>query len=405
MAVAFLSMTIAWEGHAAQKTPAETIGEQAGKTITDAVGKSLPDAMQQIIESESKKAVREKVNRRAKRVLIGGAIGVTARRRRKEGKMSTLRPKPPEVDLTPTYRHGQVTKELRGKGALAFWLFTPSDPVPKEAPVILFLHGWRATNPHDYGGWIDHLARRGNIVIYPIFEASRSDAPEAIITHAIEAVKEALELLKAGPIQPRFDRFAIVGHSLGGGLTAQVAARAQEAGLPVPKAIMPTQPGWKGGEQFPTDKLSQIPTSVLMLVVVGDKDQFEKTRQGKVIFQKTPQIPDERKRYVIVQSDSHGRPSLVADHASPLSPREEYGEDFTRRQLRRRRAIGRVTGMGEGTTNVLDYLGYWRLCDNLMEAAFSDRKIDAVIGSPETLSMGEWSDGTPLAPLIETQTP
>ncbi len=350
-AVVLLSTTMVWNAHAEQKSWREAVGKQARETV------AVPPAQ------------------------------------------------PREGPGSRAYRHGQVTKELHGKGALAFWLFTPSDPVPKEAPVVLFLHGWRAVNPRDYGGWIDHLARRGSIVIYPIFEQSRRDKSEEMMADAIQATKDALEFLEAGPVRPQLDQFAIVGHSFGGGLTAQVAARAQEAGLPVPKAIMPTQPGWKGGDRFPTDKFNQIPASVLMLVVVGDKDQFEKTRQGKVIFQTTPQIPDERKRYVMVQSDNHGRPSLVADHASPLSPREEYGEDFTRRQLRRRRAIGRLTGMGEGTTDALDYLGYWWLCDSLMEAAFSGKTIDAVIGSPEDLSMGEWSDGTPVAPLIETLTP
>src|SRR5439155_22518880 len=97
--------------------------------------------------------------------------------------------------------------------------------------------------------------------------------------------KVALDRSRKGPIRPRLDRFVIVGHSLGGGLTAQVAARAESDGLPVPKAIMPTEPGWRGKGEYPADALKDVPSSVLALIVTGSDDQFAETRQAKPIFQ------------------------------------------------------------------------------------------------------------------------
>ncbi|HET6372418.1 MAG TPA: alpha/beta hydrolase, partial [Candidatus Polarisedimenticolia bacterium] len=308
--------------------------------------------------------------------------------------------KPPQDPGSGGARHGKVDKKMVGDGSDGYWLFLPDDPTPKEAPVVLFLHGWRGTNPHDYGGWIDHIVRRGNIVIYPIYESgSFSEEPEKMMESAIKSTKAAIESLKkSGSVKPQLDQFAIVGHSLGGGLTAQIAARAEKAGLPVPKALMPSQPGWRGGDTIPVDKLSQIPATALVLVVVGDEDQFGKTRQGKPIFAALGHIPKDHKRYVIIPTDNHGNPPLLADHSSPLSPRDDYGKALTSDQERRRKTVGAITGMREGVVDALDFNGYWKLFDSLCDAAFAGRTIDAVIGSPEQLSLGKWSDGTPVKP-------
>jgi acetyl esterase/lipase len=304
------------------------------------------------------------------------------------------------------YPHARVLKKKYGEGALAYWLYLPADPVPASAPLILFLHGWNGADPYFYGGWLDHLARRGNIVIYPLYQTSAFNRPEEMLANAIAATKNAVaQLEKEHQVAPQLDKFAIVGHSFGGGMAVQVAALAKEAGLPAPKALMPVQPGWRGQSEMPTARLKDIPSSVLMLVVVGEEDQFASTRQGKTIFCHTEQIPKERKGYVLVPSDAHGNPPLIADHSSPLSPLEDYGEEISARKERRRNLITRMTGMRSGETDALDYLGYWRLFDALLSAAFSGQRIDAVIGSAQDLSLGEWSDKTRVHPLSNVSAP
>jgi len=49
------------------------------------------------------------------------------------------------------YRYAKVTKNVYGEGANQYWIFEPADPTPKSAPVIVFNHGWGATNPKVYG--------------------------------------------------------------------------------------------------------------------------------------------------------------------------------------------------------------------------------------------------------------
>ncbi len=258
----------------------------------------------------------------------------------------------PGSSATP---HAGISKNQYGDGALAYWIYTPSNPVPASAPVILFLHGWNGMNPYYWGGWIDHLVKRGNIVIFPVFQTSSKDKPDEMIQNAIQGTKDALERLKrSDSVRPDLDKFAIVGHSFGGGLTAQIAARVVKAELPIPKAIMPVEPGWRGSSDYPTDPLSMIPSSVLMLVVVGDQDQFAKSRQGKTIFDMTKQIPNDHKRYIILQSDDHGNPPLLADHSSPFSPREDYSLKVSEEKKKRGAFFMRQFGMRDGEEDTLD---------------------------------------------------
>ena len=70
------------------------------------------------------------------------------------------------------YAHAQVIAHEVKSGAQGWWLFVPSSPRPASAPVVVFCHGWGALDPKGYRAWIDHIVRRGNIVIWPNYQAS-----------------------------------------------------------------------------------------------------------------------------------------------------------------------------------------------------------------------------------------
>lgn len=309
------------------------------------------------------------------------------------------------------YVHAEVNKILRDRGADGYWLFLPADPVPERAPVVLFLHGTRAMNPYDYGGWIEHLVRRGNVVIYPIFESAglwdaKREGNIVQMERAMAAAKEAIrDIQKTTSIDLDLGRFAITGHSFGGGLTGQVAARAVGAGLPEPRAAMPVQPGWKGKEEMPMGVLSKIPPTTLFLVVEGDTDQFEESRKGLEMVKAATAVPWDRKAFVRMFSDERSGVKLISDHAAPLAPREDYGEPITGKKKRRRAMAAALTGMRDGEADALDYLGYWRLFDALCEAAFKGEGIESVVGSGKQLSVGTWSDGTPIRSMEVIRNP
>src|SRR5678816_3915646 len=126
------------------------------------------------------------------------------------------------------YTHASVTKNRYGKGGQEYWIYEPDSPKPRTAPVIVFLHGWGGMNPMYYGAWIDHLVKRGNIVIYPRYQANLLTPIKDFTPNTISAVKDAVNRLKTGKGHATADfiRFAAVGHSLGGLLAATVAALA-----------------------------------------------------------------------------------------------------------------------------------------------------------------------------------
>ncbi len=306
-------------------------------------------------------------------------------------------PKPPEQPKTgpggSDYRHAKVVSRVFGTGVDQYWILEPAEPTPPSAPVVVFHHGWMDMQPTAYLGWLHHIVRRGNIVIFPRYQAGALTAPWTFTSNALTAVTRALARLKAGGhVAPELERFAIVGHSAGGAISADMAALAADKGLPKPKALMIVQPG-RGTRRarslfFPAADCKKIPADVALLVLVGDRDRIVADRDAKAIFLGTPQIPLGRKDYIVVRTDRHGSPPLVADHVSPCAPVRPHG-------LIRARRI-----------NALDYYAYWRLLDALLDFAFHGKNKRLCLGNtPEQRFMGKWSDGTPVKELSVTDKP
>lgn len=304
------------------------------------------------------------------------------------------------------YPYSQVSKQRFGEGRLSYWIFQPqgsaSSSVPKLAPVVLFLHGWMGVHPYIYGGWIDHLAKNGNIVIFPVYQTSKEDSTDQMLQSSIRATQNAVSRLKqSNSIRPDWNRFVIVGHSFGGGLSVQIAARAKEANLPIPKAIMPVAPGWRGSKAMPTEALKRIPASVLMWVIEGADDTLKGTRQGKAIYAATPQISIDHKIFILLSSNNY---QSKVDHNAPLSPLNSYQDSsLSDRQRRRQRfnaaLFNRATGMSDGRINTIDIKGYWPLFDQLCQTAFSGSKsVDSLFKSMSQNFVQISGTGTPSEP-------
>jgi dienelactone hydrolase len=221
-----------------------------------------------------------------------------------------------------------VDEHTYGEGDLQYWLYEPAGPKPESAPVVIFNHGWSAMTPGGYRGWIDHIVRRGNIVIYPRYQASLRTKPDKFNNNAIAATKDALQRLQTedGHVRPQLDKVAVVGHSAGGQISAGMAARAASVGLPPLKAVMCVEPGKSWGPkmmQIPQDSVAPMPASTLLLTVIGDKDTIVKDIDGKRIINETVLVPPENKNLVQVISDDHGSPALKATHFFPAAPGAE----------------------------------------------------------------------------------
>ena len=87
----------------------------------------------------------------------------------------------------------------RRSGSASF-VFYKSGPPPAEGrPVAVFFHAWGAPNPQVYGGWIDHLARTGFVVVFPRFQEVNRTRPADAAGNALRAMKAAFTELATDP--------------------------------------------------------------------------------------------------------------------------------------------------------------------------------------------------------------
>jgi acetyl esterase/lipase len=304
---------------------------------------------------------------------------------------------PPEQPLEgpggASYAHEGMSWSRLGSGAEEVYLFEPQGPRPERAPVVVFGHGWGAMNPNYYGGWIEHIVRRGSIVIYPRYQADLRTPVRDFTPNALAATKRALDELRApGHVVPDERGLAFVGHSMGGLIVTNLAARAARGGLPPPLALMAVEPGKTWPEPspiaFPLEDLSGLPSSLLLVTLVGEDDDLVFEIDARKIYEGATGVPLANKDYVRMLSDDYGAPALLADHRAPTSPGALVD--------------GEAPGTGARIqTDALDYYGTWKLFDGLVDALFRDAHREYALGdTPEQRFMGHWSDGTPVRELI-----
>jgi poly(3-hydroxybutyrate) depolymerase len=296
------------------------------------------------------------------------------------------------ADPPVAYRHKSVRRIEVGEGPRSYWLFEPADPTPETAPVVVFNHGWFAVNPGVYGAWIEHLVRKGRIVIAPRYQRDWSTPPANFLPNGLAAVRDALDVLATSPAHVRPDRtkFALIGHSAGGNLSVQMAAVAAEADLPVPRAVIAVFPGEVFSSRKP--ELCNVPASTLLVVLAGEKDLVVGDQRAREIFTGTTAIPKERKKFILYRSDLRGVPQFRADHLAPTGahPRFDTGDGLLP-----------GTQMAQAEVNAFDTSGFWRIADITLEAAFAGKTLDEATDKGEAFRhLGFWSDGRPVVPPI-----
>ena len=292
----------------------------------------------------------------------------------------------------PRYPHKSVKRTEVGEGPRSYWLFEPADPAPDSAPVVVFNHGWFAVNPAVYGAWIEHLTRRGRIVIAPRYQRDWMTPPANFLPNGLIAVRDALDVLATSPehVRPDRSKFALIGHSAGGNLSAQMAAVAAEADLPEPKAVISIFPGEVLSAKRPD--LANIPATTLLVVCAGQKDLVVGDQRARDIFTLTTAIPKERKKYILYRSDLRGYPPFRADHLAPtgLQPKFDSGD-----------GLFHGAQMAQAEVNAFDTSGFWRLADLTLDAAFAGKTLDEATDKGDAFRhLGYWSDGRPVLPPI-----
>ena len=273
-------------------------------------------------------------------------------------------------------RHVAVEITQVGGSPGSVTIFEPDKPRPRSAPVVVFTQG---VGPEEYRGWIDHLVARGSIVV---FQAQPFDVVDLTERRRgpVAGLRAAVgELARPGHVKPEWDHLVLVGQSVGGNMAAQLAADAGPARLPGPKAVFALQPRLEGADS--TRVLRGIPPSTLILVLASDRDDRVGEEGPKALWTALGHVPAVNKDYVLVRTDEHGAPALIADHFLSLS------------------------GSGNAP-DALDFYAPWKLLDGLQHCAIARQDCRfALGGTAEQRFMGRWSDGTAVTPLEVTDSP
>lgn len=244
----------------------------------------------------------------------------------------------------------------------------------------MFIHGGGAIHPTIYLDWIYHIVKKGNILVYPRFQYGLIGKFSNCLENIIQSLKDSIIQLQNGRhVIPLLDKFAIVGHSIGGGMTAYIAALAEDFNLPIPKVIMPVQPSVPS---INIVDMSKIANETLMLVIVGEDDKHVGNQSAKIIFYNATQIPASQKDYIIQRTDKHGTPDIIANHLAP------------------------VCLPFFNMVNAMDYYSTWKLFDALIDYAFYGINKEYCLGNTdEQRFMGYWSDGASVKELLVTDNP
>jgi dienelactone hydrolase len=369
-------------------------------------------------------------------------------------------PSPPSRAPDYNYIYTYSETRLLGKGNTAAVIVTPKGITASQEklPVVIFLHAWGAMDPAPYGAWIDHIVRNNAIVIYPLYQNNLTAEPSTMSENAFAGVQAALATLnKTGPF-PDPDRIAIVGHSMGGVIAANLAAMSKDSTVPSPKVLLSIEPGKTESllkeTLIPLNNMGQLPSNMLLVTMAGEDDTLVGQHDARRIIAEASGIGHDRKMMLVVHSDDHGSPPISADQIAPLAPDQsfdmsqihEVNDDSVdkrmtgqnaKMQLQQRRATQFRAGINNGAGFItdrfqaardarmanrrsgnepfapdltagqidsLDWYAYWKTLDLLMQAGFGGKTADDLAADPALTDMGKWSDGTPVRPMEVVRT-
>lgn len=251
---------------------------------------------------------------------------------------------------------------------------------PDRLPTTFFLHGYGAMDPVAYRTWIDHIVKRGNIVVYPRYQANLYVPPPTYTDNAMTALERAVRWLRRNAeIPPRLgDGVNLIGHSYGGAVATNVAGRAVAAGLPKPASLLLVNPFVENaGYRPPVDAmdadLTGIPPGTEFDCIVADIDAPAGRLGCDEAWSRTRHLKPGKRNYIWMFGDDHGEPPLAISHRGPSIATP---------------------------TDAFDWFGFWKLGDALTSCSLDGRNCEYALGNTrEQRWMGAWSDGVAVRKL------
>jgi hypothetical protein len=265
---------------------------------------------------------------------------------------------------------------------VTYWIITPDDPKPERAPVAVFFPNAGEADTGVYRGWLEHLARRGFIVIYLVLSDKAGQDPGETANDLLATIDSAKQHLpQITTTKAAWDMLMFIGQGSGGVIAYNLACDDGIKHSAALKALFIVQPCREslGLRQELTElaDASKLPAECCTILITGADDDPTRDNDTRLLSQSLAiKLPPERFGSITIRSDRHGNPPLVADSWLAYAKPGDHGRQ---------------------RIDALDWLGVWKLADMLADSAFTQGK---VIIRDEDLTMGKWSDGLAVNAMI-----
>jgi hypothetical protein len=234
-----------------------------------------------------------------------------------------------------------------------------------KRPTVFVAHGFGLSDPASYRALVVHLVSVGNVVVYPSYDVrdhdGDGDTDRADLEESYRVVDEGL--LAAVGATPRVDtsRVGWWGHSHGGGMIPWLVQQGAARGWGT-RALWMSNVA-QAYTQLVGEGAISVPAHAQSMTVAFEHDALADKRLGIDVYESLT-LPPDQKRHVMVKTDVHGQPPMLAEHGAPSA--------------------------GDGQADAIDFL-LWRYADLLERCALTRRDCDLDLSTT-----GTWSDGVPV---------
>ena len=298
------------------------------------------------------------------------------------------------VVLVGSTSHAQQPLTIEGVTVLgdydspqSCYVFVPVNRPDTIRPVV-FLHGYGALNPVNYGAWLREILAQGHPVIYPRYQVNLlRPAPKKFVNNAVAGIQEGLSLLTAldEPVAPSI---VYIGHSYGGTIAANLLASSQKLNLPAPYGALLAAPGTGRFRGARLESYDSIAPNTQIAIVTHANDIIVGDELARLIGSTVGD--DTSVLYVTQKARTHDTLQLRAGH------NECYAVDLAFDTGLRNYTTRKGLRVGKIDANDRDL--YWPLTSALLEG-YAARRTVAWPLTEEGLDYGTWPDGTTRAAL------
>jgi hypothetical protein len=243
-----------------------------------------------------------------------------------------------------------------------------------KRPAVFIAHGFGLSDPASYQDLIDHLVSIGNIVVYPSYDVSDSDGDgdtdRADLEESYRVVDAGIAAAVSATSRVDTSRVGWWGHSHGGGMVSWLVQQGAARGWGT-KALWMSNVAQAYTQLVGNGEIT-VPSNTQSMTVAFEHDALADKRLGIDVFESLT-LPATQKRHVMVNTDVHGQPAMLAEHGAPSA--------------------------GDGQADAVDFL-LWRYADLLETCALTRRNCDLDLST-----VGTWSDGTPVVQALVSPHP